>query len=1069
MTRKLLITLTVTLGVCFATFAQQLRITGTVKDHTGLPVAGATILVGGSASGTTSNADGSFVIEAPEDGTLLVSFIGYQSQQIAVAGKTHIDIVLKEDAQAIDDVIVMAFGTAKKEAFTGSAAVIKSDDIAKSQQSNVAQALAGKVAGVQIANTSGQPGSSPSIRIRGFSSLNAGNDPLWIVDGMPYSGDLNNLNPSDIESMTVLKDAASNALYGARGANGVVMITTKKAKSQEAHVTIDAKWGVNSRAVQDYAYITNPAQFYELHYSALKNYYMDSDMGAGEAHLRANETLTSSASGGGLGYMVYTVPSGQEFIGINGKVNPAATLGRRLVYEGKEYYIRPDDWTDAAFRSSLRQEYNASISGQTGNASIYGSFGYLNNEGIAYNSDMDRYTARLRVDYQAKKWLKFGANANYTHFRYNQIDDSGAGNSSGNVFAYTTAVGPIYPLYIRDGEGNVMYNEDGIKLYDYGNGDNAGMERSLFTNSNALSESRLNKQESEGNAFNGTAYFDVTFLKDFKFTFNAGVTLDEARSTIYYNPYFGQFVSEEGLLQKGHQRQLEYNTQQILNYTKQIGPHNINVMAGHEYYNSVVSVLSAGKSHMLTDDNDELAGAIIDKQSAASYRTEYNNEGYFARVMYDYENKYFFSASYRRDASSRFHTDHRWGNFWSLGGAWIISKENFMESTYEWLDNLKLKASIGSQGNDNIGNFRYTNTYTIENANGKVSTVFNAKGSENITWETNSNFNAGVEFSFRQGLVSGGVEYFLRKTTDMLLSFPVAPSLGYSSYYANVGDMRNSGVEIELNFTPIRREHVQWDINLNMTHLRNKITMLPSERRTKQVDGYSGYVSGSTFFGEGLPMYTFYMRKYAGVSDEGLSMWYMDETDDKGNPTGKRVTTTEYAKASDYLCGDPIPDLYGGFGTSVNYRGFDLSVAFTYQIGGLAYDSGYAAAMYSPANKSTGMNWHKDILKAWSPENPSSDIPRLQYEDQDQNATSDRFLMDASYLNLQNINVGYTLPAKFTQKFGVDRLRIYLACENVCYWSKRQGFDPRYSYTGSTSQAAYSPVRTISGGINIQF
>ena len=616
---------------------------------------------------------------------------------------------------------------------------------------------------------------------------------------------------------------------------------------------------------------------------------------------------------------------------------------------------------------------------------------------------------------------------------------------------------------------SIMYNEDGIKLYDYGNGDNAGMERSLFPNSNALSDSRLNKQEAEGNAFNGTGYIDVTFLKDFKFTFNAGVSLDETRSTSVTNPWFGQFASEKGMVSKGHQRNFDLNLQQILNYTKQIGSHNINVMLGHESYQNRIYTLSATKSNMLTQENDELAGAIIDKQGAGSYRREYNNEGYFARVMYDYAGKYFASASYRRDASSRFHPDHRWGNFWSLGGAWIISKENFMESTYEWLDNLKLKASIGSQGNDNIGNFRYTNTYTIENANGKVSTVFNAKGSENITWETNSNFNAGVEFSFLRGTVSGGVEYFLRKTTDMLLSFPVAPSLGYSSYYANVGDMRNSGVEIELNFTPIRREHVQWDINLNMTHLRNKITMLPSERRTKQVDGYSGYVSGSTFFGEGLPMYTFYMRKYAGVSDEGLSMWYMNETDDKGNPTGKRVTTTEYAKASDYLCGDPIPDLYGGFGTSVNFRGFDLSVAFTYQIGGLAYDSGYSAAMYSPANKTTGMNWHKDMLDAWSADNTSSNIPRLQYEDKDQNGMSDRFLMDASYLNLQNINFGYTLPSNFTKKVGIEKVRVYLACENVWYWSKRQGFDPRYSYSGSTSQATYSPVRTISGGINIQF
>ena len=594
------------------------------------------------------------------------------------------------------------------------------------------------------------------------------------------------------------------------------------------------------------------------------------------------------------------------------------------------------------------------------------------------------------------------------------------------------------------------------------------MERSIFTNSNALSESRLNTQASEGNAFNGTAYFDVTFLKDFKFTFNAGVTLDETRSTTIKNPYFGQFVSEKGLISKGHSRQLEFNMQQILNYTKQFGHHNVNIMVGHESYDSKAYVLSAAKSHMLTEENDELSGAIIDKQSASSYRTEYNNEGYFARVMYDYNSKYFLSASYRRDASSRFHPDHRWGNFWSVGGAWIITRENFMAGTQEWLDNLKLKASIGSQGNDNIGNFRYTNTYTIENANGEVSTVFNSKGAENITWETNTNFNVGAEFSFMKGLVSGGVEYFLRKTTDMLLSFPVAPSMGYSSYYANVGDMHNSGVEIELNFAPIRRENVQWDINLNMTHLRNRITMLPAERRNKVVEGYQGYVSGTTFYGEGLPMYTFYMKKYAGVAENGKSMWYMDETDKDGNIIG-RTTTTEFAKATDYLCGDPIPDLYGGFGTSLNFYGFDLSVAFTYQIGGLAYDSGYAAAMYSPANKSTGMNWHKDILNAWTPENSNSNIPRLQYEDQDQNAQSNRFLLDASYLNLQNINFGYTLPSHITRKFGIDRIRIYLACENVYYWSRRQGFDPRYSYAGSTSQASYSPVRTISGGINIQF
>ena len=1076
MTKKIFLSLMAVLGLFLSAHAQEREITGSVKDHAGAGIVGATILVEGTTKGTTSGADGSFSIKAAPDNVLVVSFMGYQSHTIKVGTQTRIDVVLKENTQAIDDVIVVAFGTAKKEAFTGSATVIKSDDIAKSQQSNVAQALAGKVAGVQLTNTSGQPGESPTIRIRGFSSLNAGNDPLWIVDGMPYSGDLNNLNPSDIESMTVLKDAASNSLYGARGANGVVMITTKKAKSQEAHVTIDAKWGVNSRAVQDYAYITNPAQFYELHYSALKNYYVNSGMSVGEAHLRANTNLTANANDGGLGYMVYTVPSGQEFIGINGKVNPAATLGRRLVYEGKEYYIRPDDWTDAAFRSSLRQEYNASISGQTGNASIYGSFGYLNNEGIAYNSDMDRYTARLRVDYQAKKWLKFSANANYTHFRYNQIDDSGAGNSSGNVFAYTTAVGPIYPLYIRDGEGNVMYNEDGIKLYDYGNGDNAGMERSLFPNSNALSDSRLNKQEAEGNAFNGTGYIDVTFLKDFKFTFNAGVSLDETRSTSVTNPWFGQFASEKGMVSKGPQRNFDLNLQQILNYTKQIGSHNINVMLGHESYQNRIYTLSATKSNMLTQENDELAGAIIDKQGAGSYRVEYNNEGYFARVMYDYAGKYFASASYRRDASSRFHPDHRWGNFWSIGAAWIINRESWFNAS--WVNMLKVKASYGSQGNDNLGSkaesyYRYTDYREILSSGDGVTSVLYQKGNPDITWETNANLNVGVEFGLWDNRLSGSIDVFNRKTTDMLFELATPIESGYTTIFTNIGDMVNRGLEIELNADLIRTKNLVWDFSLNMTHYKNKVTHLPEQfKNNTTADGkHVGRWQDTKFLTEGESVFSFYVPTYAGVDPEtGKSLWYTYKTDDAGNK--ERIKTSDYSVASQEgreMHGDALPDVYGGFGTSLRFYGVDFSIGFTYQLGGQVLDQGYRFYMNSPAGTSTGNNYHHDLLNSWTPENSGSNIPRFAYNDSNQAAVSDRFLTSASYLNIQNITLGYTLPKRITRKFLVENLRIYLACDNVWYWSKRQGLDPRQSINGITNPYYYAPIRTFSGGVTVTF
>ena len=1060
MTKKIFLSLMAVLGLLLSAHAQEREITGSVKDHAGAGIVGATILVEGTTKGTTSGADGSFSIKAAPDNVLVVSFMGYQSHTIKVGTQTRIDVVLKENTQAIDDVIVVAFGTAKKEAFTGSATVIKSDDIAKSQQSNVAQALAGKVAGVQLTNTSGQPGESPKIRIRGFSSLNAGNDPLWIVDGMPYSGDLNNLNPSDIESMTVLKDAASNSLYGARGANGVVMITTKKAKSQEAHVTIDAKWGVNSRAVQDYAYITNPAQFYELHYSALKNYYVNSGMSIGEAHLRANTNLTANANDGGLGYMVYTVPSGQEFIGINGKVNPAATLGRRLVYEGKEYYIRPDDWTDAAFRSSLRQEYNASISGQTGNASIYGSFGYLNNEGIAYNSDMDRYTARLRVDYQAKKWLKFGANANYTHFRYNQIDDSGAGNSSGNVFAYTTAVGPIYPLYIRDGEGNVMYNEDGIKLYDYGNGDNAGMERSLFPNSNALSDSRLNKQEAEGNAFNGTGYIDVTFLKDFKFTFNAGVSLDETRSTSVTNPWFGQFASEKGMVSKGHQRNFDLNLQQILNYTKQIGHHNLNVMLGHESYQNRIYLLSASKSNMLTQDNDELAGAIIDKQGAGSYRREYNNEGYFARVMYDYAGKYFASASYRRDASSRFHPDHRWGNFWSLGTSWRIDRESFMASTANWLSALTLKMSYGAQGNDNLGTYYASKgLYTIVSNLGENALVSDRMATPNLKWETNLNFNVGVDFSLFNNRFSGSFDFFTRRSKDLLYSRPIAPSLGYGSIDENVGALKNTGIEMVLNGTIINQNGWVWKLGMNLTHYKNKVTDLPLKDMPR---------SGVNKLQVGRSVYDFYMIEWAGVDPEnGDPLWYKNEVDANKNPTGKRVTTNDYSSADYYYVNkSSLPKVYGGFNTSLSWKGFDLSAIFAYSIGGYIYNRDITMILHNGSLE--GRDWSTEILKRWTPDNRYTDVPALSTTSNNWNSASTRFLQNNSYMRLKNLTLSYNLPKQWISKLSLSSVQVYVQGDNLFTIHRNQGLDPEQGITGITYYR-YPAMRTISGGINVSF
>ncbi|MBR2072415.1 MAG: TonB-dependent receptor plug domain-containing protein, partial [Alistipes sp.] len=406
--------------------------------------------------------------------------------------------------------------------------------------------------GVQMTTSTGTLGSSPSIRIRGTGTISSSVDkePLYVVDGVPFSGDLNNLNPADIESMTVLKDAASNALYGARGANGVIMITTKKAAGRGATVTLDAKLGWNTKALMDYETISDPAQYYEMHYKALFNYYVDKQgMSPSEAGILASERVAGPVRDGGLGYQVFTVPEGERFIGADGKVNPSATLGNIVTYNGKDYLLTPDDWMKEAYRQSLRQEYNLSVSGGVDKASFLASFGYLNNKGIIDGADMYRYTARLKADFQAKDWLKVGANVSYTNYNYNNGNsEEGSAGSTGNVFGFAASMAPIYPVYIRDASGNIMVDERGMQMYDFGDGRNAGMVRPNAPNSNALRLMTLDRNISEGNAFTGAAFAEVKFLKDFKFSFNAGAGVDGVRHTSMNNMYYGQFATNGGTL-----------------------------------------------------------------------------------------------------------------------------------------------------------------------------------------------------------------------------------------------------------------------------------------------------------------------------------------------------------------------------------------------------------------------------------------------------------------------------------------------------------------------------------------
>lgn len=1095
--KKLFLLLTAVLITAACAMAQSKVVSGTVVSAADdEPLAGATVMPIGGGQGTSTDLDGNFSLTVPDKvNELNVSYVGFNTRKVAVSsGK--MTIKLESSENSLDEVMVVAYGTAKKSAFTGSATVISNDAIEKTQVTNVLDALSGKVAGLQLSNTSGAPGaSSPTIRIRGFSSMNAGNSPLVIVDGTPYSNDINTLNTNDIESMTVLKDAASNALYGARGANGVILITTKRAKLGEAKVTVDAKWGVNMRATQDYDYIKDPAQYYETYYSSLYNYATtapevitnpstgeDENIGglgydAARAYIWANNNLTAD-NAYGLGYNVYTMPAGQYLIGTNGKLNPAATLGRLVTNKGASYFVTPDNWLNETYKHSLRQEYNVSVTQGNDKSNFFASVGYLKNDGIIIaKSDFQRFTARLNADVQAKPWLKVGARGSYSHIVMNAMDsEEGNSASTGNIFAAATGIAPIYPLYIRDAAGNIMVDKFGNTRYDYGSGDNAGLKRPIFGDSNAVDAMILDTNKVEGNNFNGAAFVEVRFLKDFKFTSNNNVNLQEMRQTTVTNPYYGQYATQNGVVGKYHTRSVDYTYQQLLTWNHKFGKHNVDALLGHEWFKTTYYYLYASKSSMFDRGNEELAGAII-KGNANSYTTEYNNEGWIFRGQYDYDSKYFFSGSFRRDASSRFHPNHRWGNFWSLGGAWIISKESFLQDV-TWLDMLKVKVSYGEQGNDNIGNFRYTNTYNIVNSNNMPGATPASMGNEDITWEKNGNFNAGVEFSMFNGRLTGNIEAFYRKTSDMLMYFPLPSSFGYTGYYDNIGDMKNTGIEIELGGTPIRTKNFKWDVNLNMTWYKNRISKLPEDRKGQKgyifkddfkLDPAYGYSSGNYFYGEGESMYSFYTYKYAGVNKEnGKALYYKNVYNDNGDVIGTE-TTDDYTKASRYIVGTALAPVYGGFSTSFTYRDFDLSLAFNYQIGGKVYDSGYAQLMGTPYDSNKGGNIHSDMLNAWSPSNPDSDIPRNMFGQQYTNATSDRFITDASYLSLENINFGYTLPTKLVRKAYLSKVRVYLACDNVWVWSKRQGLDPRQSFTGGNNNTYYAPIRTISGGLTVEF
>ena len=928
MVRKIVLSLIAILGLCAYGFAQNRQVSGTVADAEGKPVAGATVLVDGTTVGTTTNASGQFTISAPTNGTLLVTFIGYEAQRVAIAGKSQLKITMKEDAQAIDDVIVVAYGTAKKEAFTGSASVMKSEDIGKRQVSNISNALAGAVAGVQAVSSNGQPGESAKIRIRGIGSISASSAPLYIVDGAPYDGSLSYLNSADIESLTVLKDAAASAIYGARGANGVVLITTKKGKSGDAKVNFDAKWGTNSRGVPNYDVISNPGQYYELGYQSLFNSRYQAGSSLAEARAFANSALFDS-NNGGTGYNVYTIPAKQTLIGSNGKLNPNATLG----YSDGEYYYIPDDWYEELFgKGNLRQEYNVSIAGASDRFNYFMSAGYLDDSGIIENSGFTRYSARLKADYQAKKWLKVGANISYSHAISNAPtgqteNDTG---SSANLFYLANMIAPIYPMYVRDVYKNIKYDDHGNKIYD--SGVNTNQTRSFSGGANPMISIDLDRHRSYTDAVNGNWFATVTPIEGLNFTANISASAINRRLNRLYNSYYGSYIGK-GSTSVSHSRTFGVNQQYLATYKKTFADkHNFDVLVGFENYSLKMQYLYGSNTDLYNPNIGELDNAIYETPQVSSYTDTYFTMGVLSRLQYDYDGKYIFEASARGDGSSRFAPNTRWGYFPAASIGWRISDENFMRGI-KWIDDMKFRASVGQTGNAQIGNSEYLALYgttNIDLGNGLTSQVYPKQIANNdLGWEKNTQYNVGVDISLWRGLLGLNADYYYSKTTDMLFDVPVSSVSGLTTSNMNIGSMQNRGVELSLSSRRTFGDF-SYAVSANWSLNRNKVLSLGDENA--DIIKESSYAGGYYITRVGQPVGCYYLMVQDGIfhNQEELDSYPHFDTAQVGDfrfvdANGNGILEKD---ADRVIVGNYMPDFYYGFSVNLSWKGFDLAAAF---------------------------------------------------------------------------------------------------------------------------------------------
>ena len=1072
----------------------QTKVTGTVVTYEdNEPIIGATVqVVGAQGVGTITDYDGKFVIDVPAGKkTLRITYVGMEPLDVAVSSKP-LRIQLRNDANNLDEVVVVAYGTQKKTSLTGAIQEVKSEEILLRPTSSVASALEGTVTGVQVNSTYGVPGEDPSIRIRGIGTVNGSSAPLYILDGVPYGGNISDLNPQDIESMSVLKDAASAALYGNRASNGVILITTKKGKQGKLNMTADIKLGTYSRGIPEYERL-GATQWMEAQWLNLKNNRMSAGDDATTAATYATENLIADRL-----YLNVFNKADNELFTSDGKMTTSTLKGT---------YAEDLDWYDQAIHNGYREEYNLNANGATDKVDYLFSVGYLNENGYLKTSGFDRISGRAAVNVQPVKWFKSGFNVNATHQTFNSSYGTGNGGFT-NPFMYCRNIAPIYPVHLHDiNTGQYILDEFGNKQYDGGSyiDENGQVQitRNQFQDRHLIWENELNQNKTVRNTMNAIAYADFYLPYNFTFTLKGNLNTRHSETNEYNNAEIGDGKGNAGRGKRTDTRYKNWAFQQQLHWSHEYGVHSIDALIGHENFHYGYNYLYGYKTTQVFAGMNNLNN-FTDITSLYDYNDTYRTESYLGRVRYGYDSRYNVEASFRRDGSSRFQKDARWGNFWSIGGNWVISNEKFMKK-YDWVNYLKLRADYGEVGNDaGSGYYGYMALYNSNQNANKGAYWIGQLPNDDLKWETGQSWGVGLDGRLFNRL-NFSIEYFDKRNKDLLFSVynplsagATSTSEAESTITKNLGTISNRGVEFSFDVDVFKNR--DWKINVggDITFLKNKIVKLPEQNKDGIIDGTKKIV-------EGKSRYEFFTYTWEGVNTaNGFSLYKFNDEDyfftaadgtvygnqEKAEITGDNVNTlvvingvpysyvTTYAKKEFH--GSAIPNAYGGFHFTVSWKGLSLYTLFTYQLGGKVMDSNYSSLMSASG---TPYSLHKDVLGGWTVEkatatdaidpngipqlNDSPLIPGTSVE-ADLNATSSRWLTSASYLILKNLNLSYNLPTNLVRKASLEGVTVTLACENLFTKTARKGMNPQQNFSGTQSNTFVTP-RVFTVGLNVKF